>query len=250
MTTRQQPDQGNTGGRRHQPGKKTGGDFVPGEDLDFLTFRGGDLEIGNLLKRDYCGGGAIENSHLVKSDNFQNSVKFDFVMLQKENYKSLLPIYITNTQGSEHSDFLQVARTSKLFFPDCIKTVLSDKGNAIFKLDSLGPLNFPDLDTKKFHTAIQDCETLLRVMKKLKQSAGEIFESSKLTTTKLSARKIIEKELDINSNLKKSDNLFTTPLIKGGRVSPQDVLSRYQYSEARRFYFLKEMAYHHQILLF
>ena len=53
---------------------------------------------------------------------------FDFVMLQKENYKALLPIYITNTQGSEHSDFLPVARASKLFYPDCIKTGLSDKG--------------------------------------------------------------------------------------------------------------------------
>ena len=123
-----------------------------------------------------------------------NSLGFDFVMLQKENYKALLPIYITNTQGSEHSDFLQVARTSKLFFPDCIKTFLSDKGNAIFKLDSLGPLNFPDLDTKKFHTAIQDCETLLRVMKKLKQGAEEIFEASKLTTSKFSAKEKIETE--------------------------------------------------------
>ena len=35
-----------------------------------------------------------------------NSISFDFVMLQKENAKSLLPIYITNTKGSEHSDFL------------------------------------------------------------------------------------------------------------------------------------------------
>ena len=123
-----------------------------------------------------------------------NSLGFDFVMLQKENYKALLPIYITNTQGSEHSDFLPVARASKLFYPDCIKTVLSDKGNPIFKLDNIGPLNFPDLDTKKFHTAIQDCETLLRVMKKLKQDAGEIFEASKLTTSKFSAKEAIEKE--------------------------------------------------------
>ena len=52
----------------------------------------------------------------------------------------------------------------------------------------------PDLDTKKFHTAIQDCETLLRVMKKLKQDVGEIFEASKLTTSKFSAKEMIEKE--------------------------------------------------------
>ena len=44
------------------------------------------------------------------------------------------------------------------------------------------------------------------------------------------------------SSLKKTENLFTTPLLKGGRVSPQDVIEGYQYSEARRFQVLKQMA--------
>ena len=124
-----------------------------------------------------------------------NGIGFDYVMLQKENYKSLLPIYKTNLGGNEHCDFLPVARASKLFFPDCLETDMSEKKNPIFKLDNLGPRNFPDLDITKFHTAIQDCETLLRVMKKLKQSkASQIYEASKLTTSKLSAREKIEKE--------------------------------------------------------
>ena len=42
-------------------------------------------------------------------------------------------------------------------------------------------------------------------------------------------------------NLKKSDNLFTSPLLKGGRVSPEDIINAYKYSEARRFANLKEM---------
>jgi len=44
------------------------------------------------------------------------------------------------------------------------------------------------------------------------------------------------------SNLKKTENLFTSPLLKGGRVTPQDILEKYQYSEARRFQVLKQMA--------
>jgi len=44
------------------------------------------------------------------------------------------------------------------------------------------------------------------------------------------------------SSLKKTENLFTTPLLKGGRVSPQDVIEGYQYSEAQRFQILKQMA--------
>ena len=50
------------------------------------------------------------------------------------------------------------------------------------------------MDVKKFHTAIQDCETLLRVMKKLKQEANQIFELSKLTTSKFLAKEKIETE--------------------------------------------------------
>ena len=43
------------------------------------------------------------------------------------------------------------------------------------------------------------------------------------------------------SKLKKDDNLFIAPLLRGGRVSPQDILNAYKYSESRRFATLKEM---------
>ena len=43
------------------------------------------------------------------------------------------------------------------------------------------------------------------------------------------------------SKLKKDDNLFIAPLLRGGRVSPQDIVNAYKYSEARRFATLKEM---------
>jgi hypothetical protein len=41
----------------------------------------------------------------------------------------------------------------------------------------------------------------------------------------------------LDRDLKKSaDNLFTAPLLRGGRVSPEDILNGYQYSEqAQRF---------------
>jgi hypothetical protein len=42
-------------------------------------------------------------------------------------------------------------------------------------------------------------------------------------------------------SLKKDENLFTSPLLKGGRVSPEEVLNRYKYSESRRFQTMKEM---------
>jgi len=43
------------------------------------------------------------------------------------------------------------------------------------------------------------------------------------------------------SELGKSENLFTSPLLRGGRVSKKDIINGYKYSESRRFHALKEM---------
>ena len=42
-------------------------------------------------------------------------------------------------------------------------------------------------------------------------------------------------------SLKKDENLFTSPLLKGGRVTPEEILNGYKYSESRRFQTMKEM---------
>jgi hypothetical protein len=43
------------------------------------------------------------------------------------------------------------------------------------------------------------------------------------------------------SGLDKDRNLFSSPLLKGGRVKPEDIVDSYAYSEARRFQTMKEM---------
>ena len=55
-------------------------------------------------------------------------------------------------------------------------------------------------------------------------------------------RSLVYKATSFGSDLKKAENLFTSPLLKGGRISSNDILSRYQYSESRRFQALKKMA--------
>jgi hypothetical protein len=44
-----------------------------------------------------------------------------------------------------------------------------------------------------------------------------------------------------SKNLKRADNLFIGPLLKGGRVTPQQIVDQYKYSEQRRFQFMREM---------
>ena len=55
-------------------------------------------------------------------------------------------------------------------------------------------------------------------------------------------RSLIYKTTAFTSDLKKSENLFTSPLLRGGRVAPEDIVSLYQYSEQSRFQTLKKMA--------
>ena len=43
------------------------------------------------------------------------------------------------------------------------------------------------------------------------------------------------------SDLKKDNNLFIGPLLRGGRVSAEDIIDRYKYSESRKFNTMKEM---------
>ncbi len=43
------------------------------------------------------------------------------------------------------------------------------------------------------------------------------------------------------SNLKKADNIFIAPLLRGGRVTPEQIVDQYKYSEQRRFAFMRDM---------
>ena len=80
----------------------------------------------------------------------------DYPLAEKENYRSLLPIYILKTNGNEAADFLPFARASKLFYPKSLLTSYSKSNNPIFRLEDLGMKNFPETDKSKFHTATQD----------------------------------------------------------------------------------------------
>mgnify|MGYP003134895168 FL=1 len=44
----------------------------------------------------------------------------------------------------------------------------------------------------------------------------------------------------LNKKLRQDRALFTSPLLRGGRITSEDIVENYKYSEARRFYNLKE----------
>jgi len=52
---------------------------------------------------------------------------------------------------------------------------------------------------------------------------------------------LVYKVTKFGSGLDKDRSLFSSPLLKGGRVTPEDIVDSYAYSEARRFQTMKEM---------
>ena len=138
-----------------------------------------------------------------------NGHGYDYPLAEKENYRSLLPIYILKTNGNEAADFLPFARAAKLFYPKSLETSYSSSNNPVFKLEDLGMKNFPDTDKSKFHTATQDVEITAKVMNKIKQTAKPIFESSLMTISKQNAKDEILK-----------NKLFTTALYYFGKSRP------------------------------
>ena len=136
-----------------------------------------------------------------------NSIGFDFVMLQKENYKSLFPAYVLNTNSNEQADFLPVARSSKLFFPKSISTTFSEKKNPVFQLEGLSTIN--DIKVDQFHTAISDCEACLGIMRLIRKNAKQIYDQSFHTTSKHKVSNILEKE-----------RIFTTTFYYYGKARP------------------------------
>ena len=70
-----------------------------------------------------------------------NSINFDEEFLRRTLFKNLEYPYLTNTNGNERGDLFSLARACHLYYPDCIKTPISDKNNPVFKLEKLAPMN-------------------------------------------------------------------------------------------------------------
>ena len=138
-----------------------------------------------------------------------NGHGYDYPLAEKENYRSLLPIYVLKTNGNEAADFLPFARAAKLFYPKSLETSYSSSNNPVFKLEDLGMKNFPETDKSKFHTATQDVEITAKVMNKIKQTAKPIFESSLMTISKQKAKDQIV-----------NNKMFTTALYYFGKSRP------------------------------
>jgi len=136
-----------------------------------------------------------------------NSINFDEEFLRRTLWKNLEYPYLTNTNGSERGDLFSLARASHLYYPDCIKTPISDKKNPVFKLDKLAPMNGIKHDDA--HSAISDVLATIEIAKLLNKKAPNVWKASLMTTNK-----------DKSFELIKNEQLFCTDFFYYGKSVP------------------------------
>jgi len=151
----------------------------------------------------------VEKFHQWKNSVFfgYNSIDFDEEFLRRTLFKNLEYPYITVTNGNERGDLLGLARAAHLYYPNCIKTPISDKNNPVFKLAELAPMN--GIKHDKAHSAMGDVLASVSLAKILNKKAPNVWKASLMTTNKDKCLKIIKEE-----------KLFCTNFFYGGRAVP------------------------------
>ena len=136
-----------------------------------------------------------------------NSINFDEEFLRRTLWKNLEYPYLTNTNGSERGDLFSLARACHLYYPNCIKTPISDKNNPVFKLEKLAPMN--DIRHDQAHSAMGDVLATIEIAKLLSKKAPNVWRSSLMTTNK-----------DKTFQLIRDEQLFCTDFFYYGKSVP------------------------------
>jgi len=127
-----------------------------------------------------------------------NSIDFDEEFLRTTLFQTLEYPYLTSTSGNNRGDLLNLARAANLYYPNTLKNSISAKGNAVYKLDQMAPLN--GIEHGDAHSAIGDVIATLGVAKIISKKAPSVWKASQLTTNKDSTLEVIKKELYFCTN--------------------------------------------------
>ena len=105
-----------------------------------------------------------------------NSIKFDEEFLRCSFFKNLLDPYITIKNDNYRFDLLDSVRATSFLHPENIKTLISEKGNPILKLDKIAPLN--GISNFQAHDALGDTFATLELAKIIKEKSPGIWEET------------------------------------------------------------------------
>ena len=121
-----------------------------------------------------------------------NSIEFDEEFLRSTLFQTLEYPYITSTNGNTRGDTLSLARAANLYYPNTLKNSKNEKGNDVYKLDQMAPLN--GIDHGNAHSAIGDVIATLGIAKLIAKKAPNVWKASLMTLDKNQTLELIQKE--------------------------------------------------------
>ncbi|MDB9799510.1 exodeoxyribonuclease I [Pelagibacteraceae bacterium] len=121
-----------------------------------------------------------------------NSIEFDEEFLRCTLFQTLEYPYLTSTNGNTRGDILSLARAANLYYPNTLKNSINKKGNAVYKLDQMAPLN--GIEHSDAHNAIGDVSATIGVAKIIAKKAPNVWKASLLTMDKNQSLELIKNE--------------------------------------------------------
>jgi len=128
-----------------------------------------------------------------------NSIEFDEEFLRCTLFQTLEYPYITSTNGNTRGDILSLARAANLYYPKTLKNSVNAKGNDVYKLDQMAPLNGIE-HGEAAHSAIGDVIATVGIAKLIASKALNVWKASLLTMDKNESLELIKKELFFCTN--------------------------------------------------
>jgi exodeoxyribonuclease-1 len=98
-----------------------------------------------------------------------NSLRFDEHLLRQAFYKTLHPIYLTNTGGNSRCDAMRLLVAASVFAPNAISVPTSETDRRTFRLDRVARAN--GFDQGNAHDAMCDVQATIHLCRRLANRA-------------------------------------------------------------------------------
>jgi len=127
-----------------------------------------------------------------------SNIGFDDEMLRKEFFKGIRYPYITNASPNKRHDGINIARAAYAIDSNVLETEINEKGNAVFKLESLSRMN--GFDSSDAHSALFDANLTMKILGLVKKKQPNTWDTFLNTANRSDTETIIKKENIITLN--------------------------------------------------
>ncbi|HEY4980516.1 MAG TPA: exonuclease domain-containing protein [Pseudolabrys sp.] len=162
-----------------------------------------------------------------------NNMRFDEVLLRQAYYKSLLPIYQTNTNGNGRADMMRMAQVISACAPNCLAIPIQPDGKRTFKLGLMAAANNVALDNA--HDALADTNATLGIARLIRQRAPALWDALMVNARKSSPLQLLQSEplMLLCEYFGKPFNCIATPLAANASNANEWALIDLQFDPAQ-----------------